>query len=153
VGARLTTRRVYHDDTTGTTDEDEEMLDPIPEFDENAGARLLDAAFEVHRKLGPGLLESVYEICVCHELAKVEIPYQRQLSLPVSYDGILIEAGLRLDLVVADCVIAEFKAIDSLLPVHEAQLLTYLKLTGKRLGFLINFNVPLLKHGIKRVVL
>jgi GxxExxY protein len=129
------------------------MLDPIPEFVEEAGARLLDAAFEVHRKLGPGLLESVYEVCVCHELAKLVVPFQRQLALPVSYDGILIEAGLRLDLVVADCVVAEFKAVETLLPVHEAQLLTYLKLTGKRLGFIINFNVPLLKHGIKRVVL
>jgi GxxExxY protein len=129
------------------------MSEPIPGVVEEAGARLLDAAFEVHRKLGPGLLESVYEICVCHELSKSGVPFQRQLSLPISYDGILIDAGLRLDLVVADCVIAEFKAVENLLPVHEAQLLTYLKLAGKRLGFVINFNVPLLKHGIKRIVL
>ena len=114
---------------------------------------MLDAAFEVHRKLGPGLLESVYEVCVCHELTKLGAPFQRQLCLPIKYDDVQIDAGLRLDLVVANEVICEFKAIETILPVHEAQLLTYLKLTELRLGFLINFNVPLLKQGIKRFVL
>jgi GxxExxY protein len=129
------------------------MVEPIPIDIEDIGAKLLDAAFDVHRNLGPGLLESVYEACVCHELTKRGVPFIRQASLPIHYDGVLIEAGLRLDMVVADLVIAEFKAVESLLPVHEAQLLTYLKLTNKRLGFLINFNVPLLKQGIKRIVL
>ncbi len=129
------------------------MYEPIPASTEAAGARLLDAAFDVHRKLGPGLLESVYEICVCHELTKAGISFQRQVCLPVIYDDIQIDAGLRIDLAVADEVICEFKAIETILPVHEAQLLTYLKLTGNRLGFLINFNVPLLKNGIKRIVL
>jgi GxxExxY protein len=129
------------------------MSVPIPASTEDAAARLLDAAFEVHRKLGPGLLESVYEVCVCHELTKLGIPFQRQLCLPVKYDQIQIDAGLRLDIVVASLVIGELKAVETLLPVHEAQLLTYLKLTDMRLGLLINFNVPLLKQGIKRIVL
>jgi GxxExxY protein len=129
------------------------LIEPITIDIEGSGAKLLDAAFDVHRNLGPGLLESVYEACVCHELAKRGVPFVRQASLPILYDGTLIEAGLRLDMIVADAVIVEFKAVESLLPVHEAQLLTYLKLTNKRLGFLINFNVPLLKHGIKRIVL
>jgi GxxExxY protein len=129
------------------------MYAPVPSSTESAGARLLDAAFEVHRKLGPGLLESVYEICVCHELGKLHVPFQRQACLPVHYDGIQIDAGLRLDIVVANEVIGELKAVENILPVHEAQLLTYLKLTGLRLGFLINFNVTLLKSGIKRIVL
>jgi len=129
------------------------MFEPLSPSVEAYGARLLDAAFDVHRKLGPGLLESVYECCVCHELAKRKIAFQRQLSLPVEYDEIQIDAGLRLDIVVANEVIAEIKAVENILPVHEAQLLTYLKLTGMRLGFLINFNVPLLKNGIKRIVL
>src|SRR3954453_5300133 len=129
------------------------MFEPVSLSLETNGARLLDAAFEVHRKLGPGLLESLYEICVCHELAKMNVPHQRQLSLPVKYDEIQIDAGLRLDIVVANEVIGELKAVESILPVHEAQLITYLKLTGMRLGFLINFNVPLLKNGIKRIVL
>lgn len=129
------------------------MHEPISSSTEAAGARLLDAAFEVHRKLGPGLLESVYEICVCHELAKLNVPFQRQVCLPIHYDGIQIDAGLRIDLIVDNEVICEMKAVETIIPVHEAQLITYLKLTGMRLGFLINFNVPLLKAGIKRFIL
>jgi GxxExxY protein len=129
------------------------MFERISASVELSGTRLLDAAFEVHRKLGPGLLESVYEVCVCHELAKLGVPFQRQVCLPIQYDEIQIDAGLRLDLVVANEVICELKATETILPVHEAQLLTYLKLTGMRLGFLINFNVPLLKNGIKRTIL
>ena len=128
------------------------MFKPVSMSVEGNGARLLDAAFEVHRKLGPGLLESVYEVCVCHELSQLNVPFQRQVLLPVKYDEIQIDAGLRLDIVVGNEVIAELKAVETILPVHEAQLLTYLKLTGMRLGFLINFNVPLLKNGIKRIV-
>ena len=125
------------------------MFEPIRAEVEVAGARLLDAAFKVHKNLGPGLLESVYEICVCHELSKMGVSYHRQICLPLTYDGILIETGLRFDLLVEDLVIGELKANEGLLPIHEAQILTYLKLTNKRLGFLINFNVKLLKSGIK----
>jgi len=128
------------------------VVEPIPVAVEEAGARLLDAAYRVHKNLGPGLLESVYETCACHELIKMGVSFQRQLCLPLNYDGVLIETGLRFDLLVEDLVIGELKAIEGLLPVHEAQILTYLKLTNKRLGFLINFNVPLLKNGIKRIV-
>src|SRR5882757_3326422 len=98
------------------------MHESIPSSVEAAGARLLDAAFEVHRKLGPGLLESVYEVCVCHELAKLGVPFQRQVCLPVQYDGIQIDTGLRLDLIVANEVICELKAVEAIIPVHEAQL-------------------------------
>ena len=125
------------------------MFEPIRAEVEVAGARLLDAAFKVHKNLGPGLLESVSEICVCHELSRMGVSYQRQICLPLTYDGILIETGLRFDLLVEDLVIGELKANEGLLPIHEAQILTYLKLTNKRLGFLINFNVKLLKSGIK----
>ncbi len=113
----------------------------------------MDAAFKVHRALGPGLLESVYEICLCHELASQNVPFQRQLSLPVVYEGIRLDAGLRLDLLVADVVIVEVKSVEKISPLHEAQLLTYLKLSGKRLGLLINFNAPVLKDGFRRLVL
>jgi GxxExxY protein len=99
------------------------------------------------------LLESVYEVCLCHELANRAIPFQRQLVLPVVYDGVRLDAGLRLDLLVAESVIVELKSVEKHHPVFEAQVLTYLKLTGLRLGLLINFNVPLIKDGIKRLVL
>lgn len=99
------------------------------------------------------MLESVYDICLCHELARQNVPFQRQLSLPVLYEGIRLDAGLRLDLLVADAVIVELKAVERTNSLHEAQLLTYLKLSGKRLGLLINFNVPVLKDGFKRLVL
>jgi len=114
---------------------------------------VVDSAFKVHSALGPGLLESVYEACLAHELHRRGITFERQVSLPVNYEGLKLDAGLRLDLVVAGQVVIECKAIESLLPVHKAQLLTYLKLSGHRLGFLINFNVPTIKEGLKRVVL
>src|SRR5439155_23054915 len=104
-----------------------------------------------HRALGPGLLESVYELCLVHELTKRGLKVERQVSLPVVYDSIRLDAGLRLDIVVEDSVVVELKAVESMLPVHTAQLLTYLKLTGHRLGLLINFNVPLIKDGIHRL--
>jgi GxxExxY protein len=129
------------------------VIEPIPGAIEEAGARLLDAAYKVHRNLGPGLLESVYETCVCHELKKMGVPFQRQVCLPLYYDGIEIETGLRFDLLVDGLVIGELKAKEAITPVDEAQLLTYLRLTSKRLGYLINFNVVLLKTGIKRFVL
>ena len=114
---------------------------------------VVDAAYSVHSKLGPGLLESVYEICLVHELSKRGVTFQRQVHLPIDYDGVRIDAGLRLDLVVENCVIVELKAVEALLPVHHAQVMTYLKLTGHRLGLLINFNVPLIKDGIQRIAL
>jgi len=113
----------------------------------------VNAAFQVHQTLGPGLLESVYEVCLCHELHKKGVPFERQVSLPVLYDGLKLDAGLRLDVIVESLLILELKAVEQVAPVHKAQLLTYLKLTGIRLGLLINFNVPLIKNGIQRVIL
>jgi GxxExxY protein len=113
---------------------------------------VVDAAIQVHSALGPGLLEGAYKACVRYELLKRGLPLQAELALPVVYDGIRIDLGYRLDLVVSDCVIVELKAISKLLPIHEAQLLSYLKLSGHRVGLLINFHVPRLKDGIKRMV-
>jgi len=115
--------------------------------------KVVDAAFQVHKNLGPGLLESVYEACLCHELKKREIPFQKQASLPIIYDGLEIEAGLRIDLWIDKKLIVELKAVEHLHDVHQAQLMTYMKLTNTRLGLLINFNVPVIKQGIKRIVL
>lgn len=114
---------------------------------------IVDSAFRVHTELGPGLLESVYEVCLAHELRKRGLTVERQVALPVIYDGTRIDAGLRLDLIVSETVIVEVKAVEALLPVHKAQVLTYLKLSGHSLGLLINFNVPLIKDGIKRIIL
>jgi GxxExxY protein len=114
---------------------------------------IIAAAIEVHRALGPGLLESTYEACLCHELFSKGVPFERQLILPVQYKGVNINCGFRLDLLVDRSIVVEIKAVDTLLPIHEAQLLTYLKLGGWHLGLLINFNVPLLKDGIRRRVL
>ena len=112
---------------------------------------VINAAIEVHRTLGPGLLESIYEECLCHEVGLKEIPYERQKELPIEYKGIKLNANFRLDVLVNKQLILEIKSCDTLLPIHEAQLLTYLKLTGIKLGLLINFNVPMLKDGIKRI--
>jgi len=118
---------------------------------EEIGRAILDAAFRVHSVLGPGLLEGVYEVCLAHELAK-RMPVTRQVIQPVRYDGLEIETGYRLDLLVADKVVVELKAVDKITDLHLAQLLSYLKLGEYKLGFLINFNVLRLKDGIKRVV-
>ena len=128
-------------------------LEPIPEAANDAAAAVVDAAYAVHSALGPGLLESVYEVCLGHELEKRDRRVQRQVSLPVVYDRVRLDAGLRLDMVVDGCLIVEIKAVEQLLPVHNAQVLTYLKLTGRRLGLLINFNTQLIRYGIKRVAL
>ena len=117
------------------------------------GEAVIGAAIEVHRHLGPGLLESAYESCLCRELELRGLSFERQQSLPISYKGQSVECGYRLDLVVAGVVLAEIKAVEALLPIHQAQLLTYLRLTGLRLGLLLNFNVPVLTRGIRRVVL
>ena len=114
---------------------------------------IIGAAIEVHRVLGPGLLESVYEECLCYELTLRGLRFQRQVPLPVVYKQIKLDCGFRMDLVVEDAVILEIKSVDAIHPVHEAQLLTYLKLSGKRVGLMINFNVPVLKDGITRRVL
>jgi len=127
--------------------------EPIPQATEEVARNVVDAAYSVHSTLGPGLLESVYETCLARELAKREIAFKRQVDLPVVYDGVRMDAGLRLDLLVEDVVVVEIKAIEALIPVHMAQVLTYLKLSGRRLGLLINFNVPVIKDGIRRIVL
>lgn len=113
---------------------------------------IIGAAIEVHRQLGPGLLESAYEECLCHELTIQKMNFQRQQPLPVEYKKVKLDCGYRLDVVVEKLVIVELKAVNCLEPIHEAQILTYLKLTGLKLGLLINFNVPVLKDGVRRIV-
>jgi GxxExxY protein len=114
--------------------------------------QIIGAAIEVHKQLGPGLLESAYEECLCHELHLREIPFRRQVPVPVTYKGINLDCGYRLDLLVYETVIVEFKCVDQLNSVHEAQLITYLRLTGKRVGLII-FNVAVLSRGMMRKVL
>jgi len=114
--------------------------------------QIVDAAMKVHSALGPGLLENAYEACLRHELSKRGLRIEQQVALPVVYDGVKIDLGYRLDLLVDDEIIVELKAVEKLLPIHEAQLLSYLKLSGKKLGLRINFNVLHLKDGIKRMV-
>jgi len=128
-------------------------FEPIPPETEAIAAGLIEAAFRVHRALGPGLLESVYEACLCHELGKLGVPFERQVEVPVEYDGVRLGIGLRLDILAGEHVVAELKAVEKIEPLHQAQLLTYMKLAGVRLGFLINFNVAQLKDGIVRMVL
>ncbi len=114
--------------------------------------RVIGAAIEVHRHLGPGLLESAYEECLSHELNLVGIRFQRQVPLPIVYKGLKLDCAYRMDLVVEDLIVIELKAAEELAPIHSAQLLTYLKASGKQVGLLINFNVPCLKDGLKRIV-
>jgi GxxExxY protein len=114
--------------------------------------KIIGAAIEVHKVLGPGLLESVYEECLCHELNLNKIGYERQFILPVVYKDIKLDGGYRLDIVVEKSILLELKSVEIILPIHEAQLLTYLKLSGIKLGMLLNFNVPYMKDGIKRMV-
>ncbi|MBI3587180.1 MAG: GxxExxY protein [Ignavibacteriales bacterium] len=121
--------------------------------EEEIATKVVDAAYSVHKNLGPGLLEKVYETCFCHELAKRNLNHKRQVDIPIIYDGITFDEGLRLDVLVEDRIICELKAVDEMNPVWEAQVLSHLKLLDKRLGFLINFNVPLIKDGIKRIIL
>lgn len=113
---------------------------------------LLDLFIQIHSKLGPGLLESVYEEIICHELAKNKIPFKRQQPIPVIYDDLKLDLGFRADIIVNDKVIVELKSIEALAPVHFKQVMTYLKLTDLKLGILVNFNVDLLKDGFRRVV-
>jgi GxxExxY protein len=128
-------------------------FEPVPAAVERVATAVVDGAYRVHKALGPGLLESVYEACLAYELRRRELAVATQVTLPVVYDGTQLDAGLRLDMLVGNCLIVEVKAVETMNPVFKAQLLTYLKLSGRRLGLLINFNVPVIKNGIKRVVL
>jgi GxxExxY protein len=128
-------------------------FEPITSKTDKVAKKVIDAAFKVHNTLGPGLLESVYETCLAHELNLRNIPFERQKPIPISYEGMHLESDLRVDLIVDKLVLVELKAVEKMIPLFEAQLLTYLKLTNIRLGLLINFNVPLIKDGIKRIAL
>jgi GxxExxY protein len=119
---------------------------------EQIAEQVVDAMLKVHRALGPGLLESAYQACLTHELRCRGIEVGCEVALPIRYGGIEIEVGYRIDMLVADCIIIENKSVHTMAPIHEAQLLTYLKISGHRLGFLVNWNVPLIKDGIKRMV-
>ncbi len=121
--------------------------------EERIGKEIVDCAYKVHSNLGPGLLEKIYETCFCHELSKKNIKFFSQVKIPIKYDGLIFNEGFRIDVLVEEKVICEIKAVNEMNPVYEAQILTYLKLTNKRLGFLINFNVSLIKNGIKRIIL
>ena len=114
--------------------------------------QIVDAAFQIHTRLGPGLLESVYEVLMAHELRKRGLRVERQVPVRIAYDGIVFDEGFRADLIVEDLVIVELKSVEKTAPVHGKQVLTYLRLTGKRLGLLVNFGEALIKHGIERVV-
>ena len=129
------------------------VFEKTTETEEMIATGIVDAAYQVHKKLGPGLLEKIYEVCFCHELQKRGFSCERQVNLPFEYDGITFDEGLRLDILVENLIICELKAVESMNSLWEAQLLSYLRLTGKRIGFLINFNVPLAKSGIKRIIL
>ncbi len=126
---------------------------PLSKREESIAEKIVDAAYTVHKILGPGLLEKVCEVCFCHELSKRGLQNKRQVDIPIVYDGLIFNEGLRLDVLVEDLIICELKAVDEMNPVWEAQILSHLKLTGKRLGFLVNFNVSLIKNGIKRIIL
>jgi GxxExxY protein len=126
---------------------------PIPrELNEITG-KIVDAAYEVHSTLGPGLIESVYETCLVYELTRRGLRFERQMAVSVEYKEVLLENALRIDLMVEDKIVVELKAVEKLLPVHDAQVMTYLKLIKSRLGLLINFNVPKIKEGIRRIVI
>ncbi len=119
---------------------------------EQVATAIVDSAIKVHKALGPGLLESAYQACHVHELRRRGLKVETELVLPIIYDGVQIDAGYRIDEFVENCIFVENKAVEQILPVHEAQLLTYIKLRGLKIGFLLNWNVPLMKQGIKRMV-
>jgi GxxExxY protein len=125
----------------------------VPAETERIAREVVDSAFKVHTTLGPGLLESVYELCLAHELGKRGLKFQTQVPFPIVYDGMHLDAGFRIDLLVESQLVVEIKAVEEMLPLFDAQLLTYLKLAKKRLGLLINFNIPRIKDGIKRIIL
>jgi GxxExxY protein len=127
-------------------------LEEPTEEEDRIGAAIVHAAFLVHKALGPGLLESIYEACLCYELSKAGLEAQRQVPVPLVYDGHHFDEGFRIDVLVERRVICELKSVERVHPVHDARLLSYLRLTSTRLGYMINFNVPLIKEGIKRMV-
>ena len=129
------------------------MFEKLSEREEWIAKQIVDIAINIHKQLGPGLLECVYAKCFYYELEKREIPYNKEKQVPIIYNDLKIDEGLRLDCLVDDLVIVEFKAQENYHPVWEAQLMSYLKLTKKRLGFLLNFHVPLMKDGIKRIII
>jgi GxxExxY protein len=129
------------------------MYKRLSEREEYLATQIVDIAISIHKRLGPGLLESVYEKVFCYELGRRNIPYLRQREVPIMYDELVVDDGLRLDLLIDDLVIIELKAQENYHPVWEAQLLSYLTLTKRRLGLLINFHVPLMKNGIKRLII
>lgn len=122
----------------------------LSEHEEKIGKSIVNAAYNIHKTLGPGLLEKIYEVCLAHELRKAGHEVQRQVDIPIAYDGIQFDEGLRLDILVDGLVVVELKAVEIVNPVWTAQIISHLKLTGLNLGYLINFNVPLIKNGIKR---
>lgn len=124
----------------------------LSQREEEIGRIIVDCAYKVHTQLGPGLLEKIYEICLCHELKKAGLKTQKQLPVKVVYDGIIFEEGFCVDILIEDLVLCELKAVDHVNPVWHAQILSHLRLTNKKLGYLINFNVPKIKEGIKRFV-
>jgi len=128
---------------------DQERLSHLNEL----SSKIIGAALEVHKELGPGLLESVYEACLCHELSKQNVSFDSQVDLPIIYKGEITNKTYRVDILVENCIIVELKAVDTISPIHEAQLLTYMKLLNINLGLLINFNVDILKNGIRRKIL
>jgi GxxExxY protein len=129
------------------------MYKEVSKEEDRIGKEIVNAAYYFHKQLGPGLLEKVYEVCFCYVLKQKGFEVKRQLDIPVVFEGLVFEEGLRLDVMVNDLVIGELKALETVNPVWEAQLLSHLKLTNKRLGYLINFNVPLIKNGIKRMII
>jgi GxxExxY protein len=135
-----------------STNSHKKQFEPVPSEIEDIGKKIVHAAYTVHKELGPGLLEKVYEICFSHELSKVGLNIKRQVELPIVYDGLIFEEGLRLDILVENIIICEIKAIDQVNPIWEAQVLSHLKISGLRLGYLINFNVVNIGQGIKRFI-
>jgi len=135
------------------TDHQFRRKSPLSSEEENVGRAVVNAAFYVHKTLGPGLLERVYEVCFCHLLSERGYKVQRQIDIPIVFEDMTFDEGLRLDVMVNDLVVCELKALENVHPVWQAQLLSHMKLTGKSLGYLINFNVPLIKDGIQRMIL
>jgi GxxExxY protein len=131
----------------------EKNHEPLTEREKWLASQIVEIAITIHRYLGPGLLEGIYEKCFCYELTKREIPFVRQKCTQLIYDNLIIDEGLRIDIMVDDLIVIELKAQEVYHPVWEAQLLSYLKLTNKRLGYILNFHVPLMKEGLKRMIL
>lgn len=131
----------------------EKQFEPLDETIEKVISAIIDCSYTVYTTLGPGLLESVYETCLCHELKKREILFRRQVILPIVYDGIQLSDGLRIDILVNESIVVELKAVEEMKPLFKSQLITYLKLTHHRIGLLINFNVANFKGAVKRIIL